>query len=160
MYSYLFYPLSQFNTEGVDWIFQDCKTKCFKSDADDFWALSIVKTTSKKSEALIYSMKFISSEAAVYLYAARLSVLFILNLWFVVEIWLGLWNMICVLSMSKVLLQTSQICSTSSFLQTSFLLLVEFEIFGYIFSTCSLVPWVKKSFKSVFFSSFPFFLPW
>ena len=72
-----------------------------------FWTLNIVKTTSKKSKALIYSLKFISSEAAVYLYAARVSVLFVLNLWFVAEMWLSLSNMICVLSMSKVLLQTS-----------------------------------------------------
>ena len=71
-----------------------------------FWKLNIVKTTSKKTRALIYSMKFLSPEAAVYLYVAKLSFLFVLNPWFFVEMWLSLWNMICVLSMSKVLLQT------------------------------------------------------
>ena len=44
-----------------------------------FWKLNIVKTTSKKTRALIYSMKFLSPEAAVYLYAAKLSFLFVLN---------------------------------------------------------------------------------
>ena len=71
-----------------------------------FWKLNIVKTTSKKTRALIYSMKFLSPEAAVYLYAAKLSFLFVLNPWFFVKMWLSLWNMICVLSMLKVLLQT------------------------------------------------------
>ena len=71
-----------------------------------FWKLNIVKTTSKKTRALIYSMKFLSPEAAVYLYAAKLSFLFVLNPWFFVEMWLSLWNMIGVLSMAKVHLQT------------------------------------------------------
>ena len=70
------------------------------------WRHNIVKTASKKARALIYSMKFLSSEAAVYLYAAKLSFLFVLNPWFFVKMWLSLWNMICVLSMLKVLLQT------------------------------------------------------
>ena len=71
-----------------------------------FWKLNIVKTTSKKARALIYSMKFLSPEASVYFYVAKFSFLFVLNPWFFVEMWLNLWNMICVLSLSKVLLQT------------------------------------------------------
>ena len=71
-----------------------------------FWKPNFIKPTSKKIRALIYSMKFFSPEAAVYLYAANLSFLFVLNPWFFVKMWLSLWNMICVLSMSKVLLQT------------------------------------------------------
>ena len=71
-----------------------------------FWKLNIVKTTSKKSRALIYSMKFLSPEAAVYLYPAKLSFLFVLSPWFFVEMWLSLWNMICVLSIAKGFLQT------------------------------------------------------
>ena len=37
LYSYLFYAMSKFNTQGVYWIFEDCKTNCFKSDADDYF---------------------------------------------------------------------------------------------------------------------------
>ena len=96
-----------------------------------FWKLNIVKTTSKKTRALIYSMKLLSPEAAVYLNAAKLSFLFVLYPWFFVEMWLSLWNMIGVLSMAKVLLQTGYMCSSSSFLQTSFLLLLEFESFDF-----------------------------
>ena len=50
-----------------------------------FWKLNIVKTTSKKTRALIYSMKFLCPEAAVNLYVANLSFLFVLNPWFVVK---------------------------------------------------------------------------
>ena len=44
-----------------------------------FWKPNFVKATSKKIRALIYSMKFLSTEAAVYLYTANLSFLFVLN---------------------------------------------------------------------------------
>ena len=37
LYPYLFYALSEFNTEGVYWIFKDYKTNCFNSDADDYF---------------------------------------------------------------------------------------------------------------------------
>ena len=106
-YSYLFHALNEFNTEGVIGFFRIVKPTVLKAMLMIiFWKSTIVKTSSKKSGALIYSMKLLSPEAVVYLYAKELSFLFVLNLWLVVEMWLSLWNMICVLCMSKLLLQT------------------------------------------------------
>ena len=106
LHSYLFHAMSEFNTEGVTGFFRIVKAAVLKTMLMIiFWKLTIVKTSSKKTGALIYSMKLLSPEASVYLYAAELSFLFVLNLWLVVEMWLSLWNMICDL-WSKLLLQT------------------------------------------------------
>ena len=106
LYSYLFHAMSEFNTEGVTGFFRIVKRTVLKTMLMIiFWKLAIIKTSSKKTGALICSMKLVSPEASVYLCAAELSFLFILNLWLVVKMWLSLWNMICDLR-SKLLLQT------------------------------------------------------
>ena len=103
-HSYLFHAMSEFNTEGVTGFFRIVKPSVLKAMLMIiFWKRTIVETSSKKTGALVYSMKPLSPEASVYLYAAELSFLFVLNLWLVVEMWLSLWNMICDLRMSKLL---------------------------------------------------------
>ena len=106
LYSYLFYAMSEFNTEGLTGFFRIVKPTVLKTMLMIiFWKLTIIKASSKKTGALIYSMKLLSPEASVYLYVAELSFLLVLNLWLVVEMWLSSWNMICDLR-SKLLLQT------------------------------------------------------
>ena len=132
-----------------------------------FWKLNIVKATSKKTRALIYSMKFFCPEAAVNLYVANLSFLFVLNPWFVVKNVIKLVKYaLCFKYVEGAL--TSRLNLFHFFIFADFFpptaRIWNFWLPRHIFLTCSLDARVKKylvlfsPFKSVSFFFFTIFL--